>query len=162
MQESVDALTNNALALTPLAAEAKQAGGAARLNELLAAARESREKPQVDVSPSFTRSGVATPVYNALQAAAAKQVAFSLPAVGDVYPEPIATRDGLAVLQLKDREPAKREDFDKEKTEFMRELKQKAEAEALTSYVSRLRQSREKEINVNARFLDDKSTADDS
>jgi hypothetical protein len=44
----------------------------------------------------------------------------------------------------------------------MRELKQRAEAEALTAYVSRLRQSREKDIQINARFLEDKSTADDS
>jgi hypothetical protein len=66
------------------------------------------------------------------------------------------------VLQLKDREPAKREDFDKEKTEFMREMKQKAEVEALTAHVNRLRSAREKEITVNPRFLEDKSAADDS
>jgi hypothetical protein len=79
-----------------------------------------------------------------------------------VYGEPIPTRDGLAVMQLKEREPVKREDFDKEKAEFMRELKQKAEVEALTAHVSRLRQAREKEIVVDARFLEDKSAADDS
>ncbi len=161
MQEVVDAMTKSALDSSPLNAAARKLS-AARLSELGAAARESRERPQVDVSSSFTRMGVATPVYNALQGAAVKQLAFSLAAVGDVYPEPIATRDGLAVMQLKDREPAKREDFDKEKLEFMRELKQRAESEALTAFVSRLRQSRESEIMVNARFLEDKSSADDS
>jgi parvulin-like peptidyl-prolyl isomerase len=161
MQESLNALVVNALTLSPVYSAAKQAG-AARQGELLAAARDSRDRPQVDVSPSFTRSGVAAPVYNAVQGAATKQLAFALPAVGDVYAEPIATRDGLAVLQLKDREPAKREDFEKEKTEFMRELKQKAEVEALSAHVSRLRQAREKEITINPRFLDDKSPADDS
>jgi parvulin-like peptidyl-prolyl isomerase len=162
LQESVDALSSNALSISPVSSEAKRIGGAARLSELLAAARESRDRPQVDVSPSFTRSGAATPVYNALQSAAAKQLAFSLQTVDQVYAEPIVTRDGLAVLQLKEREPVKREDFDKEKAEFMRELKQKAEAEALTAHVSRLRQAREKEIVVNTRFLEDKSDADDS
>lgn len=162
LQESVDALTSNALTQSPLNSAAKQAGGAARLSELLAAARESRDRPQVDVSPSFTRSGVATPVYNALQSAAAKQLAFSLQTVGEVYAEPIPTRDGLAVMQLKEREPVKREDFDKEKVEFMRELKQKAEVEALSAHVGRLRQAREKEIVVNTRYLEDKSAADDS
>jgi hypothetical protein len=132
------------------------------VSEFLAAARESRDRPQVDVSPSFTRSGVATPLYNALQSAAAKQLAFSLQTVGEVHAEPIATRDGLAVMQLKEREPVKREDFDKEKAEFMRELKQKAEVEALTAHITRLRQAREKEIVVNTRFLEDKSAADDS
>jgi hypothetical protein len=161
MQEVVDTMTSNALETSPLNAVARKIG-TTRLNELATAARESRERPQVDVSSSFTRSGAAMPVYNALQGPATKQLVFSLAAVGDVYPEPVATRDGLAVLQLKDREPAKREDFDKEKAEFMRELKQRAEAEVLTAYVSRLRQSREKEIQLNARFLEDKSTADDS
>ncbi|MEO8178579.1 MAG: SurA N-terminal domain-containing protein [Deltaproteobacteria bacterium] len=162
LQESVDALSANALVLSPLGSEAKQAGGAARASELLAAARESRDRPQVDVSPSFTRSGVATPVYNALQSAAAKQLAFSLQTVGEMHAEPIATRDGLAVMQLKEREPVKREDFDKEKAEFMRELKQKAEVEALTAHVTRLRQAREKDIVVNPHFLEEKSAADDS
>jgi len=161
MQESVDALLINALTLSPVFEQAKRAG-AVRQGEFLAAARDSRDRPQVDVSPSFTRSGVTTPVYNAVQSAASKQLAFALPAVGDVYSEPIATRDGLAVLQLKDREPAKREDFEKEKTEFMREMKQKAEVEALTAHVNRLRTAREKEITVNPRFLEDKSAADDS
>jgi hypothetical protein len=161
MQEVVDVMTNNALESSPLNAEARRIG-TTRLSELANAARESRDRPQVDVSSSFTRTGVATPVYNALQGPATKQLAFSLAAAGDVYPEPIATRDGLAVMQLKEREPAKREDFDKEKAEFIRELKQRAEAEVLTSYISRLRQSREKEIQVNARFLEEKATADDS
>jgi parvulin-like peptidyl-prolyl isomerase len=161
MQDVVDTMTSNALETSPLNAVARKIG-TTRLNELATAARESRERPQVDVSSSFTRTGVATPVYNALQGAAVKQLAFSLAAVGDVYQEPIATRDGLAVMQLKDREPAKREDFDKEKAEVMREIKQRTESEALTSYVSRLRQSREKEIQINARFLEEKSTADDS
>jgi peptidyl-prolyl cis-trans isomerase D len=117
----------------------------------------------VDVSPSFSRAGGATPVYNAVDGRAAKQIAFALPAVDAVYAEPVVTRDGLAVMQLKDREPAKREDFDKEKSEFMRELKERAEVEALTAYVARLRQARESEITVNPRFLEEKATgADDS
>jgi peptidyl-prolyl cis-trans isomerase D len=161
MQDSVDAMTQTALAQSPLAAEAKKAGAGLGA-EFLAAARESRERPQVDVSPSFTRGGVATPVFNAAQGANAKQIAFSLPAVGDVYAEPIPTRDGLAVLQLKDREPAKREDFEKEKSDVMREMKARAEAEALSAHVARLREARAKEISVNQRFLDDKTTADDS
>ncbi|MEY4544887.1 MAG: hypothetical protein RL685_1082 [Pseudomonadota bacterium] len=161
MQEVVDTMTSSALGASPVNAEARRIG-ATRLSELATAARESRERPQVDVSSSFTRTGVATPVYNALQGPATKQLAFSLAAVGDVYAEPIATRDGLAVMQLKEREAVKREDFDKEKAEFIRELKQRAESEALTSYVSRLRQSHEKEIQVNQRFLEEKSTADDS
>jgi len=163
MQDTLDSLTDNALAKSPLLAVAKRSGGAARASELEAAARESRHRPQVDVSPSFSRAGGATPVYNAVESRSAKQIAFALPAVDAVYAEPVVTRDGLAVMQLKDREPAKREDFDKEKSEFMRELKERAEVEALTGYLARLRQARDAEISVNPRFLEDKvGNADDS
>lgn len=163
MQETLDALTDNALSISPLVAVAKRSGGAARLSELLAAAHESRHRPQVDVSPSFSRAGGATPVYNAVESRSVKQIAFALPAVDAVYAEPVVTRDGLAVMQLKDREPAKREDFDKEKSEFIRELKERAQVEALTAYVARLRQAHDSEITINPRFLEDKALdADDS
>jgi hypothetical protein len=45
----------------------------------------------------------------------------------------------------------------------MRELKERAEVEALTAYVARLRQAHESEITINPRFLEDKALgADDS
>jgi peptidyl-prolyl cis-trans isomerase D len=131
--------------------------------ELYDAALESRDKPQVDVSPSLTRLGVLSPVQNAVASNAVKQLPFTLKAVGDVHPEPIPTRDGLAVLQLKDREPAKREDFDKEKAEFLRQLKERAQSDALTAFVASLRRAHEQEITVNEKYLDPKTpTQDDS
>jgi parvulin-like peptidyl-prolyl isomerase len=162
MQEVVDTLTKSAISQSPVSTEARKLGGTGLLVEFLSAARDSRQRPQVDVSPAFARVGLATPIYNIQRGTDAKQVAFSLPAVGDVYQEPLPTRDGLAVMQLKDREPAKREDFEKEKAEFMRELKERAEGEALTQHVARLRHAREAEINVNPRFLEDKVRDDDS
>jgi peptidyl-prolyl cis-trans isomerase D len=162
MQEAVDTLTKRALSESPVSTDARKLGGTALLVDFLAAARDSRQRPQVDVSPAFARVGLATPVYNIQRGTDAKQVAFSLKAVGDVYAEPLPTRDGVAVMQLKDREAARREDFDKEKGEFIRELKERAEAEALTQYVARLRHAREGQINVNSRFLEDKVRDDDS
>lgn len=162
MQEAVDTLTKSALSQSPVSTQARKLGGSALLVDFLTAARDSRQRPQVDVSPAFSRVGIASPVYNIQRGTDAKQVAFSLQAVGDVYQEPLPTRDGLAVMQLKDREPARREDFEKEKAEFMRGLKERAEGEALTQHVARLRHAREGEINVNPRFLEDKVRDDDS
>jgi hypothetical protein len=149
MQDAVDQLTREALKASPLLAHA-----GARAAELEAAALESRERPQVDVSPSFARGGVTSPVPNAVSSAAAKQLAFGLKAVGDVYPEPIETYDGVALLQLKDKEPAKREDFEKNKAEYMQQFKARAESEALTAFVARLKKAKESEIQINERFLD--------
>lgn len=156
MQDAVDQLTRETLKASPLLARA-----GSKASELETAALESRERPQVDVSPSFTRGGVTSPVPNAVSGAAAKQLAFSLKAVGDVYPEPIDTYDGLAVLQLKDKEPAKREDFDKNKAEYMGQFKARAESDALTAFVARLKKARESEIQINERFLDVKADARD-
>jgi hypothetical protein len=162
MQDVVDTLTKSALSQSPVSTQARKLGGTGLLVDFLSAARDSRQRPQVDVSPAFARVGLASPVYNIQRGTDAKQVAFSLAAVGDVYAEPLPTRDGLAVMQLKDREPARREDFDKEKVEFMRGLKERAEGEALTQHVARLRHAREGEINVNPRFLEEKVRDDDS
>jgi peptidyl-prolyl cis-trans isomerase D len=152
MQDAVDQLTREALKASPVLARA-----GAKASELEAAALESRERPQVDVSPSFARGGVTSPVPNAVSGAAAKQLAFSLKAVGDVYPDPIETYDGLALLQLKDKEPAKREDFEKNKAEYMDQFKSRAESDAVTAFVARLRKAKESEIQINERFLDPKT-----
>lgn len=155
MQEAVDELTANAIATSPLTLSLPKTGG--KPSQLETAALESRDRPQVDVSSSFSRGGVANPVPNAISGAAAKQLAFTLKEVGEVYSEPIETREGLAVLQLKDKEPAKREDFEKNKADIIGEFKEKLEAEALTAFVSRLRKARESEISINERFLEAKA-----
>jgi peptidyl-prolyl cis-trans isomerase D len=156
MQDAVNELSKALLKASP-----QVLGAGPRAIEVAGAALESRERPQVDVSPSFSRGGVTSPLPNAV--AGAKQLAFTLEQVGDVYPEPIETYDGLAVLQLKDKEPAKREDFEKNKAEYVSQFKARAESEALTAFVARLRKEHEGEIRLNERFLDAKtSVRDDS
>jgi parvulin-like peptidyl-prolyl isomerase len=159
MQEALDALLADALKKAP--ASASQVRRGAQPSELEAAALESRDRPQIEVSSSFSRVGMANPIPNASAGSAVKQLAFTLQAAGDVYPEPIPTRDGLAVLQLKEKQPAKREEFDKEKGEFLRELKDRAEADALLALVTRLRKEHASEISINERFLDAKDKAGD-
>jgi peptidyl-prolyl cis-trans isomerase D len=159
MQDAVDQLTRDALKNSPVLGLA-----GAKASELEAAALEARERPQVDVSSSFSRGGITSPVPNATAgAASAKQLAFSLKNVGDVYADPIETYDGLAVIQLKDQEPAKRDEFEKNKADIITEFKTRARAEALTAFVSRLRAARSSEIQINERFLEARTeTADDS
>ena len=157
LQEAVDLLSQQTLAKSPVVSMAGPRGA-----ELSAAALEARERPQVDVSSSFSRGGATSPVPNAVSTSGAKQLAFSLKNVGDVYADPIETFDGLAVLQLKDKQPARREDFDKNKAEYLKEYKARAESEALTTFVARLRKDREKDIRINERFLEVKAGRDDS
>ena len=54
-------------------------------------------------------------------------------------------------------------EFEKNKAEYVAEFKARAQAEALTTFVTRLRQTRATEIQVNERFLEARTeTADDS
>lgn len=156
MQDALDALLASSIqaGVTALGV----AGSAVPASELESAARESRERPEVNVSASFTRLGIQNPIPGA---PTAKQLAFTLEKVGDVYPEAIVTRTGFAIMQLKDKEPSKREDFEKEKHEFIADLESRAQSEALTSYVARLKKAREKDITVNQRYLEEKADAED-
>lgn len=156
MQDAVDQLSRETLQKSPVTSVAGP-----RAAELSAAALESRERPQVDVSPSFARGGSTSPVPNAVSPSGAKQLAFSLKNIGDVYAEPIDTYDGLAVLQLKDTQPPRREDFDKNKGEYLDEYKSRAESEALTAYIARLRKAHESDIRINERFIDVKTRPGD-
>jgi hypothetical protein len=67
----------------------------------------------------------------------------------------------MALIQLKDKEPVKREEFDKNKAEYLSEYKARAESEALSAFLARLRKDHEKEIRINERFLDPKTSASD-
>jgi peptidyl-prolyl cis-trans isomerase D len=159
MQDALDALTRSSVKAGSAALAAAPAGSV-QPGEIEAAALESRARPELSISPSFTRVGIQSPIPGA---PSAKQLAFTLKEVGDVYPESIPTQTGFAIMQLKDKEPAKREDFEKEKHDFMAEVTERARAEAVTAFVGRLRKAREAEITVNQRYLEEKaSTEDDS
>jgi parvulin-like peptidyl-prolyl isomerase len=146
-------------ALADLTASALSDAGVA--GDLAKAALDSRERPQVEVSASFTRTGILNPIPGALDEAAARQVAFTLSRVGDVFAEPIPTRDGLAVLQLKEFEPATRAQFDEEKADFIRDFRQQVQLDALVTYVEGLRTAANDEIELNARYLEDTEKASD-
>jgi hypothetical protein len=157
MQDALDALTKSTLQTG--AAALGVAGTLVQPSELETAALDARERPEVSVSASFARVGIQNPIPGA---PSAKQLAFTLEKIGDVYPEAIVTATGFAIMQLKDKEPAKPEDFEKEKYEVIAELEDRARSEALSVYVARLRKARDGDIKINQRYLEDKADADDS
>ncbi len=157
MQDALDALTKSSVQAGVAALGV--AGTLVQPSEIETDALDARERPEVSVSSSFARVGIQNPIPGA---PTAKQLAFTLKEIGDVYPEAIVTVTGFAIMQLKDKEPAKPEDFEKEKHEVIAELEDRARSEALSAYVARLRQARESDIKINQRYLEDKSDADDS
>lgn len=116
------------------------------------AAEATLERPRVEISSSFTIAG--NPLPDALMGSVAPQL-FALEKVDDLHPVAVPTQGGFALLQLKEKTPATREDFEARKQEIMRELLIRKQADALVSYVRRLRDEMQSKIQIDARFLSD-------
>lgn len=122
--------------------------------ELTTVALDAHDRPRVDISPGFSRADGTNPVPNLSGDVAAKQLCFTLNTPDELYPEPLTTRQGMAVLQLKEKTSATREDFDKDKAEIMRTLRENMQGDALARYVQSLREQAKDAIILNPRFLD--------
>jgi parvulin-like peptidyl-prolyl isomerase len=142
MADAVTALTAAALA------EAKATP------EQQTIALDAHDRPRVDISPGFSRVDGVNPIPNLTGDLAAKQLCFTLNTPDELYPEPLTTRQGLAVLQLKEKTVASRADFDKDKAEIMRRLRESMQGDALARYVQGLREKAKDAIILNPRFLD--------
>jgi hypothetical protein len=116
-------------------------------------ALEDAEKPAVDISPPFNMR--LNPIPEALPTETPAAFAYALDKPGALHPTPIATKDGVAVMQLKEKTLAKREDFDKERLSLMRELRKTKEVDAVVRYVARLRKSAGDELKVDKKFAEE-------
>lgn len=148
LQDAVDALTRAALAEAKNPPELRK--------EIEEQALDSRERPRVSVSAGFSRADTINPAPGVVGDVAVKPLAFTLEPEA-VHPEPLKTREGLAVLQLKEKTVAAREEFEKDKLEIIRELRASAQADALARFVQRLREENKDAIILNPRFLDSAS-----
>lgn len=108
----------------------------------------SSEKPEFEVSRSFNRSG--SPMPGLKKHDLAGKV-FDLAKADDVIDEVLETYAGYAVIQLKEKTLASREEFAKNKDQLLEVLQEKKRAEALSNYVARLRE-KTKKIVINPAF----------
>lgn len=113
-------------------------------------ALESALRPKAEISRPFTIDQ--NPLPGARPGKSVAALAFQLKNDDDVASEPIETFGGYAVLQLKGKELAKREDFETEKAELMEALRARKAEEALVNYVSRLRK-RAGTVRLNPRHV---------
>ena len=82
-------------------------------------------------------------------------LAFNLPKPDAVHDKPIGTRSGFLVVQLKEKELARREDFDKDRAELLRKLRSAKEQEAEARYVAELRRAAQGKIKVDERLAEE-------
>jgi parvulin-like peptidyl-prolyl isomerase len=105
------------------------------------------ERPQLLTSSAFNRGGDPIPAISGEAAQAVTGFAFSAK-VGDVA-EPIRTDDGFLVVALKEQKPATKEDFEKERDQYMVQLLFAKKVEALGNYTRRLREAAKGDIKID-------------
>jgi parvulin-like peptidyl-prolyl isomerase len=128
------------------------------LTELTQVALEDESRPLMEVSRTFTASG--SPIFAVKGDFDVAGAVFELAKPDDYLPTPVETHTGYAVVQLKDKTVASREQFDQEKNEILASARELRRAEVLTSYVARLR-ARVKKLELNAKHTGAEQDGDD-
>jgi peptidyl-prolyl cis-trans isomerase D len=140
------------LALT-LPAPAKKAGDekAAPVPALAAS-----DRPKVEISAPFGISGNPVPQVTPKEPLAAR--AFELKNPGDVWQTPILTSDGALVIQLKEKNPAQRAEFDKNKDQIVGPLTVAKANDALARYVGELRRKLGDKLKVDPKYAEEQKS----
>lgn len=116
------------------------------------------DRPRFEISAPFTISGNPMPDVDPNEPLAAR--AFELEKPDQIDEKPIDTATGLVVIQLKEKTPASREEFEKEKWPLLRALRQAKASEALTRYVADLRKAAGDKLKLNAKFAEESKASE--
>jgi len=110
------------------------------------------DRPQTQTSSAFNRGG--DPFQGLSPEGTVKVVSFAFTGKeGEVLADPVRTPDGWDVVQLKQRNVATREEFEKDRPIFQDELVRQKRDEALSLYVKRLREQAKDDIKVEDAYI---------
>lgn len=121
-------------------------------------AMEDALRPKVEITAPFSIAG--SPIEGPLPTEAPAAKLFELEKADALVEKPVRTTAGFAVLQLKEKTMAKKEDFAKDRLAILRALRQSKEQDAVARYIAALRVKVKDKVTYDQRLLDDK-TADD-
>lgn len=110
-------------------------------------AAEDVERPQLRPTGSFNRGGDPIDGVDGDHALKLNEFAFSAKP-GDTFQEAVTGEGGAYAVRLKEQMPSTREDFDKNRAEYLPTLLAAKRTEALALYVKRLRESAKSEIQI--------------
>jgi peptidyl-prolyl cis-trans isomerase D len=120
-------------------------------------ANTDADRPQAQTSSAFNRGG--DPFPGLTPEGTSSIVAFAFSAKdNEVMPDTVRTNDGPAVVQLKQRKIAAREEFQKDRETFEDELLRVKRDEALSLYVKRMREEAKGDIQIDASYVQDAHT----
>jgi parvulin-like peptidyl-prolyl isomerase len=152
--EDVTRTLTDELARKGAPARKTPAAAANKAEPAVPAASLAADRPRFEVSSPFPVSGNPLPDLEPKEPIATR--AFALAGPDAVDEKPIETTTGLVVLQLKEKVPVSREDFEKEKWPLVRMLQQAKGDEALTRYVADLRKRAGSKLKIDERFSQEK------
>lgn len=136
----------------PPAAPAKDAGEPPAMADPL--------RPKVEITAPFNIAGA--PVEGAMPGEAPAAKLFELKDVDMVLDKPVKLATGFAVLQLKEKNLAKKEDFAKDRFTVLRALRLSKEQDAVARYIASLRSKVKDKITYDQRLLEETNTSDES
>lgn len=123
-------------------------------------ALEDALRPKVEISAPF--GPTQNPLPAALPSEAPASKAFALGGADAVHPDLIATEQGYAVMQLKEKELATREGFQKDRAQIFHALRQEKSYDAVSRYLAELRKAKGDKLKVNEHFAEDPKTEERS
>lgn len=115
-------------------------------------------RPVVETSLPFNAS--ASPVPGAKSSTVAASMAFKLEKPGDVPNDIVELFNGYAVMALKEKTPASKEAWEKDRALFIARLRAEKQNDALTAYVDRLRNTLGSEIKYGTEFINEPKASD--
>lgn len=111
------------------------------------------DRPVVETSLPFNASG--SPIPGAAPTANAAATAFKLEKPGDAPNDIIELFNGYAVMVLKEKTPATKEAWEKDRAPFIARLRAEKQNDALTAYIDRLRNTLGAEIKYGPEFVNE-------
>jgi peptidyl-prolyl cis-trans isomerase D len=117
------------------------------------AALADEARPKLDISAPF--SILSSPIPDALPGEPVANLAFELDKPDAVHAAPIATERGFSVMQLKEKELSKPEQFEKERPEIVRSLQHVKATDALVRYLAQLRKAAGGKLEHDKRLLEE-------
>jgi peptidyl-prolyl cis-trans isomerase D len=108
------------------------------------------DRPRVEISAPFNSSG--DPITGVSQGQNVAQMAFKLDKDGDVPDDLVKLDDGYAIIQLKEKSPASKQQFENERETFIAAMLAAKQADALNGYVTRLREGAKSETKLNEAY----------
>jgi peptidyl-prolyl cis-trans isomerase D len=108
------------------------------------------DRPHVEVSAPFNSNG--DPIPDVAPGQSVAQIAFKLEKEGDVPDDLVKLEDGYAIVQLKEKNPASKQQFETERETFMAAMLAAKQSDSLNGYLARLKEAAKSETKLNEAY----------